>query len=153
MGNFLFLSILMLNFLITVFSETHERVLANSINFTYETRAKLNVEVLAMLKTFNLITDIDYMVVCSKMNEDVDDEVEILGVITSLTTVIQEYSMKIGKQMIGFNDETQTKIEQVEAKIEAKIEQVEAKIEAKIDEVKAQVDRILEILGHKKNQE
>jgi len=75
----------MLNFLITVFSETHERVLANSINYKYLTRAKLNVENLAFLKTIGVVRDIDYIVICSQMNEDVDSDVEVLGIITSLT--------------------------------------------------------------------
>ena len=97
-ANFMFTSILMLNFLITVFSETHERVLANSINYTYLTRAKLNVECLAILKTFNIIQDIEYFVICSKMNEDVDEEVEIMGVITSLTAVMNKLSLRSAKR-------------------------------------------------------
>jgi hypothetical protein len=89
-------SLLMLNFLITVFSETHERVLANSINYTYLTRASLNVECLAILKTFGFITDFDYIVICSPVDDEAEDDGEILGVITCLTTVIKEYSIKIG---------------------------------------------------------
>ena len=60
----LFTSVLMLNFLITVFSETHERVLANSVNYTYLTRASLNMECMAMLKTFGMVQDIDHVVLC-----------------------------------------------------------------------------------------
>jgi hypothetical protein len=83
--NILVCSLLMLNFLITVFSETHERVLANAINYTYLTRAQLNVECMAMLKTFKFITDFDYMVICSPVNDEFEDDVEIMGVITCLT--------------------------------------------------------------------
>ena len=89
----------MLNFLITVFSETHEKILANAINYTYLTRAQLNVECLAMLKTFGVIQDFDYIVICSPVDDEFEDDEEILGVITCLTSVIQEYSIKLGKQV------------------------------------------------------
>jgi hypothetical protein len=60
MVNILFSSLLMLNFLITVFSETHERVLANSIDYAYKTRAELNVECIAILKTFNFLGSLNH---------------------------------------------------------------------------------------------
>ena len=87
-ANILYTSILMLNFLITVFSETHERVLSNSIIYKFDTRLSLNLECMALLKTLGVIGDIDYIVLCSPVDEDVETEVEILGVITSLTSVV-----------------------------------------------------------------
>jgi hypothetical protein len=89
----------MLNFLITVFSETHERVLANKINYTYLTRATLNVECLGMLKTLGFIQDFDYFVICSPVDDELEDEVDTLGVVTCLTSVIKEYSIKIGAKI------------------------------------------------------
>ena len=50
----------MLNFLITVFSETHERVLANSIDYAYKTRADLNIECIAILKSLGMMGDVDH---------------------------------------------------------------------------------------------
>ena len=78
----------MLNFLITVFSETHERVLSNSIQFKYFTRLELNLEAVALLKTLGVIGDIDYIVLCSPVNEEEETEDDNLGVIVSLTSVI-----------------------------------------------------------------
>jgi hypothetical protein len=63
--NILFSSLLMLNFLITVFSETHERVLTNSIDYAYKTRAELNVECIAILKSFKLLGNLDHQVITS----------------------------------------------------------------------------------------
>jgi hypothetical protein len=60
MVNILFSSLLMLNFLITVFSETHERVLANSIDYAYKTRADLNIECIAILKSLGMMGDVDH---------------------------------------------------------------------------------------------
>jgi hypothetical protein len=82
--NIIFCSLLMLNFLITVFSETHERVLTNAINYSYLTRAQMNVECLGMLKTIKCLTDFDYIVICSP-DDETEDGVESLGVITCIT--------------------------------------------------------------------
>jgi hypothetical protein len=84
----MFTSLLMLNFLITVFSETHERVLTNSIIFKFSTYLDLSLEAMAVLKTLGVIGDIDYIVLCSSVNEDDETEDENLGIITSLTSVI-----------------------------------------------------------------
>ena len=84
----MFTSILMLNFLITVFSETHERVLSNSINFKYTTRLELNLESMALMKTLGAIGDIDYIVLCSPVNENEGTEDENHGIIVSLTSVV-----------------------------------------------------------------
>ena len=72
----MFSSLLMLNFLITVFSETHERVLANSVNFEYLTKSEFNVECLAFLKTFGLLKELDHQLVTLKANDGIDSEVE-----------------------------------------------------------------------------
>ena len=87
-ANIMFTSILMLNFLITVFSETHERVLSNSIIFKYSTRLGLNLEAMAFMKALGLIGDIDYIVLCSPVIQDEEADNETLGVINSLTSVI-----------------------------------------------------------------
>jgi hypothetical protein len=52
------------------------------------TRLEFNIEFMALLKTIGIIRDIEYIVICSPVNEDIEKEVEILGVITSLTSVI-----------------------------------------------------------------
>ena len=97
MTNILFSSLLMLNFLITVFSETHERVLASSIDYAYKTRADLNIECIAILKSLGMMGDVDHQIITAVKNEEIEDEVEALGIITNLTEVIKEYSAKVAK--------------------------------------------------------
>ena len=61
------------------------------------TRLEFNIECMALLKTIGIIRDIEYIVICSPVNEDIEKEIEILGVITSLTSVIHDYSLKAGR--------------------------------------------------------
>ena len=46
------------------------------------------MEAMAVLKTLGVIGDIDYIVLCSPVNEEEETEDENLGVIVSLTSVI-----------------------------------------------------------------
>jgi hypothetical protein len=128
----------MLNFLITVFSETHENVLANKINYIYLTRATLNVECLAMLKTFGIIQDFDYFVICSPVDDKIEGEVDTLGVITCLTSVIKENSIKIG-----------TKINQIKTEIKTEINQIKTEIKAQNTEMSAlngKIDKLIQLM-------
>jgi hypothetical protein len=52
-----------------------------------------------MLKTFGVIQDLDFIVICSPAEDEFEDDEENLGVITSLTSVVKEYSLKLGKQV------------------------------------------------------
>ena len=87
-ANFVFSSLLMLNFLITIFSETHERVLVNQLEYTYLTRAKLNKQSFALLKSFGLLDEVVFQVLTIPCHENIDDDDQMKGVITSLTSVI-----------------------------------------------------------------
>jgi hypothetical protein len=97
--NIVYCLLLMLNFLITVFGETHERVLATAINYTYLTRATMNVECLAMLKSLRVIQDFDYILICSPVDDEIEDDEESLGVINCLTSKIKENSIKLGAKI------------------------------------------------------
>ena len=95
MANFVFSSLLMLNFLITVFSETHERVLTNQLKYTYMTRAKLNKQSFALLKSFSLLDEVVFSVLTIPSRENIDEDDDANGIIQSLTSIIQEYSTKV----------------------------------------------------------
>ena len=96
-ANFIFSSLLMLNFLITVFSETHERVLTNQLEYTYKKRAELNVECMSLMTLLHLFDDIVFSVITLSSEEDEQEEDAVKGVIANLTGVIQEHTQKVSK--------------------------------------------------------
>ena len=94
-ANFIFTSLLMLNYLITVFGETHETILNTKNEITYKSRAKANVEVISIMKVFHTLEDIVFSVVTMTADKADEEEDEIKGVIANLTNVVNDSVKKI----------------------------------------------------------
>ena len=73
------------------------------------------MECLATLKTLKFIAEFDYIVICSPQDDENEDDEEVLGVITCLTSVIQKYSMKLGKQFKELFTGLQSEIVEIRA--------------------------------------
>lgn len=65
----------MLNFLITVFSETYERILENSTQYNYIKRASFNVECLGMLNSFGVLSQIIFAVLTFRADEEEEENI------------------------------------------------------------------------------
>jgi hypothetical protein len=131
-ANFVFSSLLMLNFLITIFSETHERVLTNQLEYTYYTRAVLNKQAFALLKSFHLLDETVYSVLTQAKSDSISgNEDEMKGIIQNLTKVVQQYSMKVSHN-------TNLKFEE----IKALIKQSSATSQNQIDDFRSNIHNI-----------
>ena len=69
--NQFFNSIILFNFLIAIVSQSYDRVISNKLDYEYEHKSELNIEILRFMDFFTCKNHFDIMSILSNHNDDI----------------------------------------------------------------------------------